>query len=436
MAEHQTTKAIIEDLILPRRKVLRSINGETEMKMRYIPGPTRESLTTRFGEAFPAPTRYLESDLGITAMYDLGTGEPGPDEKGEEEGEEVETRNLLMIHGLNTPALGLVPLARAIQSQSQSLSLKSENKNKNKRKTKTKTHIILFDLWGHGHSSTPLAAHSAHIFHSQVYQVLLSSSSSSSSFMTQGFHILGFSFGGCLAAKFALYNPNLVKSVALVAPAGVAPIEVDLLTFLTSDEEAESQLQSQSTTKKQHPPATEIEKEKQREDKVLAFLEDSPQITLPPDWEPRMRRGELVAEALRQWELDEHAGYRQTVLSVFREEGNVFGAEAFFRRFAAAANATTTPTNKEEEEKKKKKGESFGKVLIILGGDDAICSEQQLLDLGFGEEEKKKKNGNENGNRNGNGNRVRIMTIEGADHALVRTHTRVIAKALMELWEE
>jgi len=400
----QSSDQTTENLILPHRQLLRDEKGKGQKP--YIAGPNYDSFTSRFGDAFPAP-RFLESDLGVTAVYDLGTGtsssssESGArqdakrkqqkDDKDEQDVEERkgETRRVLIVHGLNTPALGLLPLARAIQA------LGPDTNNR----LKTKTHIVLFDLWGHGLSSTPLTPHSAHIFHSQIYQVL-------SLLRWSTCHVIGYSFGACLAAKFAFYNPSVAQSVTLLAPAGVLPREVigdELLGLLENPSDNGGVEEGAG-------------QEKEREGKVLEFLEGG-KLHLPSDWQDRMNRGEIVAEALRWWELDQHKGYRKSVLSMFRESGNVFGAEDFFRRFASATTNNHNDKNDENNNKENGLGMGFGKVLVVLGGRDDICSKEQLVELGF------------------EAQGIEIVVIEDAHHGVVRSHTESIARVVTRLWE-
>ncbi|KAI1213140.1 alpha/beta-hydrolase [Annulohypoxylon truncatum] len=281
-------------LKLPRRMVW----GQR----KDIGAPSYASLTSLFRDAPPQP-QYLESDLGTTALYEL----PPPSGRSE--------RHVLIIHGLNTPALGLWPLAKELQALDPD------------------AHVALFDLWGHGLSSTPLVAHTPQIFHFQIFQVL-------------GFlrwtraHVVGYSFGASTAVGFALHNPWIALSVALLAPAGLCHKGLwgERVQDLLDNSEG---------------------REGQAIDAVLDWLEGGP-LVIPADWRERVNAGEVVAELLREWELREHPGYPHSVLSMFRE-GGVSGCEDDFRRFARS------PIRK------------IGVVAEL----DVICSKAQLIDLGF-----------------------------------------------------
>ncbi|KAI0469053.1 Alpha/Beta hydrolase protein [Xylaria cf. heliscus] len=298
-----------------------------------IPAPSYEAFTSRFGDAFPKP-EFLSSDLGVTAVYQL----PAPSGQTK--------RRVLMIHGINTPALGLLPLAKQLQARDPD------------------AHVVLFDLWGHGLSSTPLIPHAAHIFEAQIYQVL-------------GFaqwteaHFLGYSFGGSVLTRFALHNPWAVASATLLAPAGI----------LSKDLFAERLRDLLDNPKGREAEAIEA---------VLLFLEGGP-IVVPADWQERVRRGEIVAEAFREWELLEHRGYRDSVYSMFTG-GSVYGCEDYFRKFAQLSL----------------------KKVAVLGETDEVCDNGTLASLGF--------------------DNIQVVPEHG--HGLVRSAPSEVARIVYEMWTQ
>ncbi|KAJ9609493.1 hypothetical protein H2200_005820 [Cladophialophora chaetospira] len=266
-----------------------------------IPGPSHDSFVARLGRAFPEP-QFLESDLGTTAIYDL----PAPSGHCK--------RPVLVIHGANTPALGMLGLAKSLQARDND------------------THVVLFDLWGHGLSSTPLVPHSPHIFHFQILQIL-------SYMQWTKAHFLGFSFGGSTLVRFANSCPWAVSSAALLAPAGLLRTE-----------------QFNPTMRELLPDSKGREAELRQS--VLDWLEGGPLI-IPDDWKERVKNGEAVAEVLRDWELQEHSGYPYSVVSLFRS--GAYGCEDDFRKFAQLST----------------------KKIGVLGELDDVCNKSQLVELGF-----------------------------------------------------
>ncbi|KAI1269758.1 alpha/beta-hydrolase [Xylariaceae sp. FL1019] len=312
------------DLELPLRHVLGGQN--------FIPAPSTASFTYKFGDDYPKP-QYLKSDLGTTAVYDV------PPPSGETR------RKVLIIHGLNTPALGMFPLAKALQALDPD------------------THIVLFDLWGHGLSSTPLVAHTAHIFHYQIFQVL--------GFMKwTSAHFLGFSFGGVTTVKFATDNPWVMESVGVLAPAGMIPDQMfgqRLLNLLDDSKGRETEAQ----------------------EAILDFLEGGV-LEVPEDWEARNRSGEVVPEALRQWELDEHKGYPHSILSMSRN--GIRGNEEAFRTFAQS------PVRK----------------IGIVAQLDPVCSKERLEDAGWSN----------------------VKVVPQSHHGFVRSHAKDVARIVHEFWTQ
>jgi pimeloyl-ACP methyl ester carboxylesterase len=221
-----------------------------------------------------------------------------------------------MVHGINTPAIGLFPLAKRLQELEKD------------------THIVLFDLWGDGLSSTPIAPHAPSIFHFQILQIL-------SYLGWARAEIVGYSVGASLAVNFTLSSPWVPLSVTLLAPAG-------LLRFKSFSQEMQDLLLDSTDTR-----------EKEAMDCVFNYLEDGPLI-VPSDWKERTSKGEVVAEAVRDFLMKEHAGYRHSVLSAFRE-GGVYGRDEMFSEFSKL------PVKK----------------FVVLGELDGVCTKEQLLDLGF-----------------------------------------------------
>ncbi|KAI0154398.1 alpha/beta-hydrolase [Xylariaceae sp. FL1272] len=311
-------------LQLPLRQVLG--------RQTFIPAPSIASFTSKFGDGYPKP-HYLKSDLGTTAVYDI------PPRSGETR------RNVLIIHGLNTPALGMWPLAKALQALDPD------------------TRIVLFDLWGHGLSSTPLVAHTPQIFHHQIFQVLCFMKWTSA-------HFLGFSFGGVTAVKFATDNPWATASVGILASAGMIPDQMFGQRLLDLLEDSKG-------------------RETEAQEAILDFLEGG-ELKVPDDWQARNRSGEVVPEAFRQWELDEHKGYPHSVLSMSRN--GIRGGQEAFRTFAQS------PVHK------------IGVVAEL----DPVCSKEMLENIGWSN----------------------VKVVPQSHHGFVRSHAKDVARIVHEFWTQ
>lgn len=92
---------------------------------------------------------------------------------------------------------------------------------------------------------------------------------------------------------------------------------------------------------------------------ILDSLEGG-ELVVPADWKQRVEKGEVVAEAVKAWEIREHPGHVASVVSIFRDGGAMDQHVTF-----AKASRTGVPS------------------MVVLGELDGICSKQDLNDLGF-----------------------------------------------------
>ncbi|KAG9729713.1 alpha/beta-hydrolase, partial [Aureobasidium melanogenum] len=218
---------------------------EVSSPVDSIPGPSEEAFTTTFGELLPA-AQYLSTAYGKIAYYTYApkatsTSATSPSASGQK---------VLFLHGVQTPALGLQPLATSLHAQFPS------------------AEFVLVDLWGHGLSSTPLAPHTPSLFHYQISTLL-------SHLAWESCHLIGYSFGGITAISYlssaASSKPTKITSISLVAPAGL---------WKSPHLDEEKLYNSNFNISTTH---------------VLELLEGGP-LVVPSDWQDRVRRGEIVAE--------------------------------------------------------------------------------------------------------------------------------------------
>ncbi|KAJ8070033.1 hypothetical protein OCU04_000434 [Sclerotinia nivalis] len=107
---------------------------------------------------------------------------------------------ILLIHGISTPCISLHSLATTLASSHG-------------------CRVLLFDLFGRGYSDgVSDLPHDERLYTAQILLVL---TSSSLSWVGDGFNILGFSMGGGIAVDFAVAFPGMVKDVILLAPSGL-----------------------------------------------------------------------------------------------------------------------------------------------------------------------------------------------------------------------
>lgn len=254
-----------------------------------------------------------------------------------------------MVHGVQTPALGLQPLAEALRCRFPS------------------AHIALPDLWGHGLSDTPRAPHTPALFHDLVDAVLAALAWPSA-------HLLGYSFGGATVVGYAASSTARaarVASLTLIAPAGLFRLSQfddkarrEYLELGASDEEGARRW-------------------------ILNFLEGG-ELLVPVDWQEKVARGEVVAEAIKEWEMREHEGHLASVVAIFRD-GGVLDNHAAFVKVA----------------------EDGIPCLGVVGELDEVCGEEDLRQVGL----------------------PHVVVVPQVGHAVVRQRVMQVAEAIEKFWK-
>ncbi|RFU76301.1 valacyclovir hydrolase [Trichoderma arundinaceum] len=306
--------------------------------VQSIPAPSETAFVETFGSLLPQVS-YLHTETGRAAFYELPSSPPPA-------GATVTISRVLFVHGVQTPAIGLQPLANA-------LSLRFPHAK-----------CVLVDLWGHGLTDTPFVAHNAALFHGLLEALMLRLGWETA-------HLVGYSFGASTVASFAAAKAERVASMVLVAPAGfIHADEFDEVqrSYLRGGEGLEEQAKAW----------------------ILQLLEGG-ELIVPPDWKDRVDRGEVVAEAVRDWEMKNHQGHIASVVAIFRD-GGVLDNEA---EFAKAARTGI-------------------EHLCILGGTDDIVSPQDLHDVGMQD----------------------IVVIPQAGHTVVRERVSEVAKLIQGFWDK
>lgn len=316
--------------------VLPRPGGDPKATQNPIPGPSEADFTDAFGKLLP-PAKFLHTDKGKVAYYDMPPSSPG--------GNSDAPSRVLLIHGVQTPALGMLPLARALQASF------------------PHAHFVLVDLWGHGLSDTPVLPHDVGLFQRLLDDLLDHLDWPSA-------HLVGFSFGGGTTTGYAALRPSRVQSFALVAPVG-------LLRFSDFSTEEQGHLRGDGD-------------EIAAKNWVLHWLEGGP-LVVPTDWKQKVQNGEIVAEAVREWQMREHPGHTASVVAYIRD-GGIMDRHAEFLTAARTGIPST----------------------VILGELDDLCTVQQLNEVGFTD----------------------VTVIPQVGHGVVRQKVPEVAAVIGEFWNK
>lgn len=180
-------------------------NAEPPPKQKVIVAHNQLELLQEDDHPYPSDAfpggRLVRTEYGTIQIFEWGP----------EDGEKV-----LLMHGIGTPCIALGDMANEFVTQGYRVMLFGMST--------CKIHVDIIanraDFFGRGYSDTP----SDLPFDERLYtsQILLAIASSPISWTgPSSFHILGYSLGGAIAASFAAFHANLLRSVTLVCPGGL-----------------------------------------------------------------------------------------------------------------------------------------------------------------------------------------------------------------------
>ncbi|KAI5460189.1 putative valacyclovir hydrolase [Mariannaea sp. PMI_226] len=304
---------------------------------RALSAPSEAAFVAHFGTLMPQVS-YLDTPNGRAAYYELTHPSQPPPET------TAPISRVLFVHGVQTCAVGLLPLAQELSSRFLS------------------AQCVLVDLWGHGLTDTPVVAHDAALFH-MLLETLMAQLG------WRDAHLVGYSFGASTAASFVAAHPERVLSLTLVAPAGLIRENQfgDLgKSYLRGGEGLEESAHNW----------------------VIDLLGGGP-LVVPPDWKERFARGEVVAEAVRDWQMKHHPGHRASVVAIFRDGG----ALEKHGEFAKAARTGI-------------------KCRCILGELDDVASVQDLNEVGM----------------------QNVAVVPNVGHSVVRDKVPEVAQLIEDFW--
>ena len=323
-------------MILPRP------GTAVQSPIQSIAAPPESEFIECFGPQLPA-ARFLSTVYGKAAYYELSatTSTTNADTETTADGK---PERVVFIHGVQTPALGMMPLVRCL------------------RTAFPHAHFVLLDLWGHGLSDTPIVPHEAKLFHAQIDALL-------DELRWKSAHFVAFSFGAATTVSYIAAGSGRVESVAFVAPAGL--------------------LRSSDLTEQQRAYMRGGEElEEAAREWILDFLEGGA-LVVPRDWRRRVEQGEIIAEAVREWQMVHHPGHTASVIAMFRD-GGVYDTHAEFVKVA----------------------DNGVKSVVVLGELDGVCSKQDINKVGF-----------EN-----------VAVVPQAGHAVVRDRAAEVSREISRFW--
>ncbi|OAA56436.1 alpha/beta hydrolase [Cordyceps fumosorosea ARSEF 2679] len=278
-------------------------------------------------DEFPG-ARQLRTSYGTMQVFEWGP----------EDGEKV-----LLIHGIGTPCIALGDMAREFVAKG--------------------FRVMLFDLFGRGYSDAPADLP----YDDRLYttQILLGLSSSPLPWTGSSvFHILGFSLGGAIAASFATYHANMLRSATLVCPAGlVRPAHISWssrLAFILGD----------------HIPEFLVQRLVRRRLRPSSSQHSS--VDIPDgaedadvDFNAVPVGGRTIGEVVR-WQFDGNDGFVPAFVSTIRNAPIYAQHKTLWPRLAEALAVRRRQPVDGEAAERRPVGMSTGRICLIVADKDPI----------------------------------------------------------------
>ncbi|ODA83921.1 hypothetical protein RJ55_02438 [Drechmeria coniospora] len=284
-------------------------------------------------DVFPGG-REVESEYGTIKVFEWGP----------EAGEKV-----LLMHGIGTPCIALGDMAKEFVRRG--------------------CRVMLFDFFGRGYSDAPVdLPYDERLYTSQILLVLASSGLSWTG--SSAFHLVGYSLGGALAASFAAYHANILRSLTLVCPGGlVRSSHVGLLSRLLYSGRLLPNCLTMALVRRRLDPKRGSNADVPEGDDADVDV-DFDQVSISCE-NPAVKVGHVV-----RWQLAENEGFAEAYLSTVRN-APIYGqhdgpwrrlAEQLSSRRRARAGAETPA------------GLEAGRICLILAENDPIVVAEEWIE--------------------------------------------------------
>lgn len=294
--------------LYPRRRAV--LPGPLTTSLPYL-SPEEIANLPYHPDHFPG-ARDVDTPYGSVRVYEFGP-ETG--------------RKVLFLHGISTSCLTLSEMAHDVAARG--------------------CRVMLFDLFGRGFSAgVGDLPYDTRLFVTQVLLVLASSPLPWTG--TDGFHMVGYSLGGGIAANFAATFPHVVASLVLLAPAGLIRPEnfgrASRLVF-TSGLVPERILELLTKYRLRTPIGNAVAKKRKMSAAALAPKEGLTDTAVQEAVDPHADTDSVhpleakIASYIR-WMLDKHEGFVPAFMSTVRC-GPLMGQQEYWRKLAKRKPGST-----------------------------------------------------------------------------------------------
>lgn len=355
--------------------------------------------------------RLVETPYGSIQVYEWGP----------EAGEKV-----LLVPGISTPVLALGNLGHELARRGYRVMMFGTTWGFHRLLLSILTGILTVfslllllsapDLFGRGWSDCPVGvAHDVRLYVSQILLVVTSSPLPWTG-RAQGFHLMGYSFGGALSAAFTRYLPHLVRSLTLITPGGlIRRHHVGWKSrLLYSRGLLPERLLAMLVRRRLRQPQEQTSRFGGNSDVHGGDGFDS--AVLAKD------RPEVTVAAVCSWQLEQHQGFLPAFMDSLRD-APIYEQQALWRALSRQlatrrADADADSDADAEAAESDRPSRKVGKALLIVGSADPVVVKEEVIPdvhAALGDEG------------------VDVVIIEGG-HEIPITESTAIAEAAVQYW--
>jgi len=197
--------------------------------------------------------------------------------------------------------------------------------------------VLLYDIWGRGYSDAVAdLPYDSRLYITQIL-IAVGSSKGAGSWMEEGFVVIGYSFGGGVAADFAVAFEGVVRDLVLLAPSGLVRREgLGWMTVMNSGLIPDRMLEW--VVRKQLVGEERQREKKLKGEKVFTKVDENRDLLFDDiicfhrqsKVFGGIERGVTVGDMIK-WQLDHHEGFIRALVSSLRF-GSISGQDETWRK--------------------------------------------------------------------------------------------------------
>jgi pimeloyl-ACP methyl ester carboxylesterase len=336
---------------------------------QWIPSPRKRVARFTAAEAasLPYPASALPGGRDVATPY----GTIRVFEWGPETGDKV-----LLMHGIGTPCLALGDMAEELVARGHRVMLFGNVASL------CGSELLLIhveDFFGRGYSDAPVdVPYDMRLYTTQILLALASSPLAWTG--NTGFHVVGYSLGGGIAASFARWFPHLARSLVLVAGCGLLRrhhvswrsrllyssgiLPEAFLEWLVGARLAPRDRVVTEQRLVAEVAATEELRELVEEEGAKAVDFDDVPLS--------RRRPQATVSDVIKWQLREHLGFVKAFMSTIRHAPIYEQAEDWAKLGELLAR-------RRDDDDSSPPGLVGGKVLLVLGASDVVIPKEEVV---------------------------------------------------------